>query len=86
MEDRHPVAGAITLALAVVGSLCLAVFFWNALSNGFSPGKMGATHPAGSPQYAVFLVGCVIGLFLNWGLAIMALHWMGLLKPRDSNF
>lgn len=77
-NEYNPVAGLLALAGAGFTAWYLNRMFWAALANGYSPGKMGATYPAGSPQYIVFVGACVLGLGFAAIIAWMGLKWLGL--------
>lgn len=77
-DEYNPIAGLIALASAAFMAWYLNRSFWTALANGYSPGKMGATYPAGSPQYIVFMGGCLLGLVFAAIIVWMGLKWLGL--------
>jgi uncharacterized oligopeptide transporter (OPT) family protein len=77
MNQQNPIAGLLAVAFSGFMAWYLTRAFWSALANGYSPGKLGATHLAGSPQYVVFLGGCLIGLAFAVILTYMGFKWLG---------
>ena len=80
MDKRNPLAGALTLAFSLLGGLYVVRALLRALSNGFSPGKLGAIHQAGSAQFGVFIAACCIGIGLMALLAFLGLRWLGITR------
>lgn len=78
MGKPNALAGSLMLGFSLAGAWYVTHALLRALSNGFSPGKLGAIHQAGSAQYYVFVTGCGIGLGLMAILAFLGLRWMGL--------
>ena len=68
----------------MLGGIYLVRALIKALQNGFSPGKLGAIHQAGTVQYTGFLVICIIGIALMLGVAYMGLRWAGFFDGRRS--
>jgi membrane associated rhomboid family serine protease len=76
-RDRLP--GLIMVVLAFLAGGYLARVLWGALARGFLPGKLGATHYAGSVQYIASIVGLVVGIVLFIALIVMGLRFAGLI-------
>lgn len=79
MDKPNPLAGTLILAFSLLGGWYVARALLRALSNGFSPGKLGAIHQAGSIQYYAFVAACGIGIGLMTLLALLGLRWLGLI-------
>ena len=78
MDKPSPLAGTLMLAFSLLGGWYVVGAFLRTLSNGFSPGKLGAIHHVGSVQYYAFLVACGLGVGLMAILALLGLRWLGL--------
>lgn len=76
MDKGNPLAGALMLAFSLSGGLYVVRTLLRALSNGFSPGKLGAIHQAGSVQFNVFVAACCIGIALMALMAFLGLRWL----------
>ena len=83
MEKNIP-AGVVAVTFSVFGAVYLVRALIRAFKDGFSPGKLGAIHQAGTLEYAVFVAGCFLGLVLMFVLALMGLRWMGFLAKSDN--
>ena len=72
---------ALTIAaFALAGMLALLRYLFLAITRGFTPGRLGAIHYAGSMSYAVGVFGMIVGLALAAGLLWMCWKW---LRPPD---
>lgn len=80
MNDRNVGAGVLTMACSGLAAFFIVRMFLRALANGFSPGRVGAIHAAGTTQYTVFLVTCGVGLIFAAVLFYMGLRWAVLNK------
>ncbi|MGV3527072.1 MAG: hypothetical protein ACO1RX_22845 [Candidatus Sericytochromatia bacterium] len=83
MNEHNPPAGFLAVAFAGFTVWYLLRAIGNALSKGYSPGKLGAIHAAGTPQYVVFLGGCLLGLVFAAITAYMGCKWMGFKITRS---
>ena len=70
--------------LSLFGGGYVARFLWRALSTGFVPGKLGASHAAWSPQYTVSIAACVLALAICVALIAMGFRFAGLIRPTGN--
>lgn len=77
MEERNVPAGLIAIAFSIFGGAYILRALFRAIENGYSPGKLGAVHYAGSVQYTTFFFACAIGIVLMLVLAFLGLRWAG---------
>jgi hypothetical protein len=82
VNEKNVPAGLVAIACAVLGGLYIVRVLVAALQNGFSPGKLGAVHQAGTLQYNGFLVICVIGIVLMLGVAYVGACWAGFIDRQ----
>lgn len=78
MREKNIPAGLAAISFAIVGGLYIAKALFLAIENGFSPGRLGAIHHAGTVQYAGFVIGCGIGIALMIGLVHLGCRWIGI--------
>lgn len=84
VRDKHLPAGLIAIAFSIFGGAYMVRALLRALENGYSTGRLGAIHQAGTVQYTVFIVACVIGVVLMLVLAFMGSRWAGFINgPRS---
>ena len=77
-------AGLIAIAFSIFGGAYMVRALLRALESGYSTGRLGAIHQAGTVQYTVFIVACVVGVVLMFVLAFMGSRWAGFIKgPRS---
>jgi hypothetical protein len=74
MDKSNRLAGVLMLAFSALGAWFIVRSLVRALSNGYSPGKLGAIHQAGSIQYFAFVAGCFVGIGLVVVLGIFGLR------------
>ncbi len=68
------------VSFSLVGGGFIARFLAKGVSNGYVPGKLGAIHYAGTPQYAVSIGACALGLVLCAVVALMGVRFA--MAPR----
>jgi hypothetical protein len=82
--NKHLPAGLTAIAFSIFGSAYIVRSLLRALKNGFSTGKLGAIHQAGTVQYTGFIVACAIGIALMLALAFLGSRWAGFIKGSNG--
>lgn len=76
MDRSNAPAGALMIAFSSLGGFYVVRALARALSLGFSTGRWGVIHPAGSIQYYAFIAVCCIGIGLMLTCMFIGLRWM----------
>lgn len=84
VTEKNVPAGLVAIVCAVIGGAYVVRVLLRAIENGFSPGKLGAVHQAGTVQYTAFVIICCIGIVLMLVLAFLGSRWMGLIDKRRA--
>lgn len=89
-QDEHDdagrkILGVLWIVFALFGAGYIGSAFIEAISNGYSKGRLGAVNLAGTSQYAVYLIACLFGLALMATLVVLGIKWAGFFRRPSKS-